>query len=241
MSSERLLSIFELMASRERHGVERGLLCGVATEVLGVDGAGIALSTDDLPMAVFCASDAKAQSLLDLEITVNEGPCSSAMMADAIVTESHLSASMATRWMLYTPQALEMGARSVFGFPVRIGAIRLGALFLYGENEQELREEQFSDALLLSTVVGRSIVALQAGAPPESLSQELQNEASFDFSVHQAAGMIAVQGAMSITNALIAIRMHAFSSAQTLARVSALVIARRLLFDASRQEWIEGS
>jgi len=89
-------------------------------------------------------------------------------------------------------------------------------------------------------VVGRGIVALQAGAQPEDLSHELQSEATLDFSVHQAAGMVAVQAAMSISSALIALRMRAFTTSESLTSVAARVISRTLRFDVAEQEWIEG-
>jgi GAF domain-containing protein len=241
MFSDRLLTIFEMMASRERSGVERGLLCAVAAEITGVDAAGIALASDDLPLTIFCASDALAHSLLELEITVGEGPCTKTLETDAIAAEPDFATTTESGWMFYTPQAVAAGARSAFGFPVRIGVIRLGVLCLYTLRPGDLSNQQSSDALLMASVVGRGIVALQAGAPPHALADELQREATFDFSVHQAAGMIAVQAALSIANALILLRMHAFSTTQSLAHISSRVISRQLRFDVTSQEWIGGN
>ncbi|HEY5302860.1 MAG TPA: hypothetical protein VIJ86_02250 [Acidimicrobiales bacterium] len=238
MFSDRLLSVFEMMASRERRGVEREVLCAVAAEITGVDAAAIALAADELPMTKFCTSDLLAGSLVDLEITVGEGPGTKTLATDAIVSEPDLAATTESGWMFYTPQALATGARSVFGFPVRIGMIRLGVLCLYGLEPGDLSNEQLSDALLMASVVGRGIVALQAGAPPHTLANELQREATFDFSVHQAAGMIAVQASLSIANALVTLRMHAFSTTKSLAHISSQIISRDLRFDATSQEWI---
>ena len=241
MFSDRLLTIFEMLAARERSGSERGLLCAVATEITGVSAAGIALAADDLPLTRFCASDAMARSLVDLEMTVAEGPCTQSLSDDVMVNESDLTSADASRWMLFSPQAMVLGARAVFGFPVRIGVIRLGVLCLYSDEARDLSEEQMTDALLMSAVVGRGIIATQAGARPEALSQELLSEATFDFSVHQAAGMVAVQALVSISSALIALRMHAFATSESLQKVSARVIGRELRFDQVLQEWIEGN
>jgi len=240
MFSERLLSIFEMVAAHERSGGERGLLCAVATEITGVDAASIALWSDELPLSRFCASDAMARSLLDLEMTVGEGPCTESIDGDMMVNEVDLTSTSSRRWMLFTPGALAIGARAAFGFPVRIGVIRLGVLCLYSVTSGELNDDQTTDALLMALVVGRGIVALQAGAQPEDLSHELQSEATLDFSVHQAAGMVAVQAAMSISSALIALRMRAFTTSESLSSVAARVISRTLRFDVAEQEWIEG-
>jgi GAF domain-containing protein len=182
-----------------------------------------------------------ARSLVDLEMTVAEGPCTQSLSDDLMVNESDLTSADASRWMLFSPQAMVLGARAVFGFPVRIGVIRLGVLCLYSDEVRDLSEEQMTDALLMSAVVGRGIIATQAGARPEALSQELLSEATFDFSVHQAAGMLAVQPLISISSALIALRMHAFATSESLQKVSARVIGRELRFDQVSQEWIEGN
>ena len=106
MFSERLLSIFEMVAAHERSGGERGLLCAVATEITGVDAASIALWSDELPLSRFCASDAMARSLLDLEMTVGEGPCTESIDGDIMVNEVDLTSTSSRRWMLFTPGAL---------------------------------------------------------------------------------------------------------------------------------------
>ncbi len=117
--------------------------------------------------------------------------------------------------------------------------IRYGALGLYSVESGELNDEQLTDALLMASVIGRGVVALQAGARLETLSEELQREATFDFSVHQAAGMVSVQASISISSALIALRMHAFALSEAVVDVAARIIARRLIFDAGLQEWVE--
>ena len=238
MFSERLLAIFAMMAAHKRSGGERGILCSVAKEVTGVDATSIALSIDDASLIGYCASDAMARSLVDLEITVGEGPCSQAVLTDSVVTCADLRAP-GVDWMLFTPEAVGLGARSLVAVPIRIGVIRYGALCFYNVEPGELSDEQSADILLMATVVGRGIVALQAGVEPETLSEELQSEAAFDFSVHQAAGMVAVQASISISNALVSLRMHAFALSEAIADVAARVIARELHFDPRIQEWIE--
>jgi GAF domain-containing protein len=239
MSSDRLLSIFEAMAKRERRGCERGSLCAVASEVTGVQGAVIVLANDDSRMTLFCSSNSFSRSLIDLEMTLGEGPCSETLVGDVTATEPDLAAPNAPKWILFAPESIALGARAVFGFPIRIGAIRLGVLCLYAKEPGELSYEQTTQALLMASVVGRGVIALQAGAPPDALSQELQNEATFDFSVHQAAGMVAIQAHMTISNALVSLRARAFSATDRLDNVAAKVIRRELRFDAGLDQWIE--
>jgi hypothetical protein len=239
VAAERLLAIFNLMVEHGRSDSEAGGLCLVAKEILLLGGASIALTARGQPLTSFCASNETAQSLLDLEITLAEGPGTDAAASAEAVEEKDLAHAATPRWPAYTPSALECGARSVFGFPVRIGLIRLGVVSLFGEQPGELTESQSIDSYLLASVVGRSLLALQAGAPPGSLSETLEREAMFDFSVHQAAGMIAVQGSLTIGDALVALRAHAFALNASLTDLAVNVISRRTRFDGESRTWSE--
>ena len=70
--------------------------------------------------------------------------------------------------------------------------------------------------------------AAQAGAPPDTVAEELEAGADFHFVVHNAAGMVSVQEQISVTEALIRLRAFAFSHDRLLAEVAGDVVARRL-------------
>jgi GAF domain-containing protein len=226
-----------LLARRERSHPHDGSLCAVATEFTGLSGAGIALVSSDRECTSLCTSDAVAKKLMDLEITVGEGPCVEACRADDVIDESDLHDPAARRWFAYGPSASATGARAVFGFPVRIGGIRLGALSLYRDRPGELSAQQQSDAYLMASVIGRAVLSMQAGAPAGTLSAELEREASFDFTVHQAAGMVAVQGDMTLGTAMVALRAHAFATNISLAELSLRVVTRQTAFDPHSVMW----
>jgi hypothetical protein len=109
----------------------------------------------------------------------------------------------------------------VFGFPLRVGTVRLGALNLYRDCPGPLSGDQHADALVIADVAGRWVLEAQAGAP-------LDTVAGFHFAVHNAAGMVWVQEGISVTEALIRLRAYAFSSDRLLAGVAEDVLARRL-------------
>ena len=60
------------------------------------------------------------------------------------------------------------------------------------------------------------------------MAEELEAGADFHFAVHNAAGILSAQRGISVTEALIRLRAHAFSSDRLLADVAQDVIARRL-------------
>jgi hypothetical protein len=239
MPSERLLEIFSLMAGYEREGAKENSLALVAQRITGVSGASIALLSDEGQMTNLGSSNDPAAELMDLEITLREGPCNDACVGEDAVEEGNLLKSGKSRWVVYTPLAIKIGARSVFSFPVRIGSVRLGVLGLHREKIGELTYEQASDGYLMASVVGRAVLAMQAGAPIKSLAEELEREATFDFTIHQAAGMIAVQASVAIGEALVLLRTHAFVEGIAISELSTKVIAREMKYDALTGNWIE--
>ena len=65
-------------------------------------------------------------------------------------------------------------------------------------------------------------------APPDTVAEELEAGADFQFTVHNAAGIVSAQQDISVTEALIRLRAHAFSNDRPLADVAYDVIARTL-------------
>lgn len=228
-----------LLAKRERSHPRAGSLCSVAAEFTNLSGAGIALRSSSQQYTSLCTSNGVARTLMDLEITVGEGPCVDACESEYSIDEQDLRRSIEPRWSAYGPLATVAGAHAVFGFPVRIGVIRLGALSLYRDTPGPLSPSQASDAYLMASVIGRAVLSMQAGAPGDQLASELEREVTFDFSVHQAAGMVAVQGAMSVGNALVALRAHAFALNCALADLAQRVVVREVYFEPITASWRE--
>ena len=239
VTTDRLLQIFDLMARREHDGDVHGLLCSVAADITQLSGAGIALASDSPGMTGYCASGAIGPALMDLETTLGDGPCVEAHRSAMAVEEPDLRTSTNPHWQSYGPMAVALGARAVFGFPVRMGTVRLGALSLYREAPGALNDDQLTDAFTMATVIGRAVLSLQAGAVPGSLSSAMLEESMLDFSVHQAAGMVATQGEMSVKDAIVALRMHAFAENRSLSEVAASVITRRLRYQLAGRIWLK--
>jgi len=125
------------------------------------------------------------------------------------------------------------GVRAVFGFPLQVGGVRLGALNLYRTRPGALGDEQHANALVMADVVAQAVLLLQANASPGEVSAELEAEADFQYVVHQAAGMVAVQLNITVAQALVRLRAHAFAADEPLADVARDVVTRALRFDGA--------
>ena len=227
MAGDRLRRILAALSAGE-DGWSSARLCGACPEIVGVNGAGVMLMSGDIPRGSLCTTDEVSQLIEDLQYTLGEGPCVDAYQQDQVVAEPDLADPVTRRWPAFTPPALQAGVRAVFGFPLRVGTVRLGALNLYRDLPGPLTGDQHADALVVADVAARWVLEAQAGAPPDTVAEELEAGADFHFAVHNAAGMVSVQEGISVTEALIRLRAFAFSSDRLLADVAQDVIARRL-------------
>jgi hypothetical protein len=197
-------------------------------KITGVDGAGVMLMSGDIPRGSLCSTNEVSHLIEELQYTLGEGPCVDAYQLDQVVAEPDLADPVTPRWPAFTPPALEAGVRALFGFPMRSGTVRLGALNLYRDGPGPLTDDQHADALVVADVAARWVLEAQAGAPPGAVAQELETGADFHFVVHNAAGIVSVQQGISVTEALIRLRAYAFSHDRLLADVAEDVVARRL-------------
>jgi GAF domain-containing protein len=211
-------------------GVESHRICGVSASVTGMTGAGIMLMSGDVPRGSVCSSDPASALIEDLQFTLGEGPCVDAYRHDRAVLEPDLAGGGPGRWPAFTSPAVEVGARAVFGFPLRVGAIRIGALNLYRDRPGPLDDDQHADALVLAGVAARSVLVMQAGGRPWTLGVELESGSDFRFVVHQASGMVSVQLQVGVGEALVRLRAYSFADDRPLTEVAADVVARRLRF-----------
>lgn len=216
--------------------LETQRLCDVCAEVTGVTGAGIMLISGDIPRGSVCTTDAVSSLIEQLQYELGEGPCVDAYHQDRPVLEPNLGDPASPRWLAFTGPAVDAGARAVFGFPVQVGAVRLGALNLYCDAPGPLSDDQHADALLMAGIVAQALMLLQASAPAGTVAAELEANADFQYVVHQASGMVAAQLDASVGQALIRMRAHAFGNDRTLTEVARDVVDRRLRFDAQSGE-----
>ena len=193
-----------------------------------MNGAGVMLMSGEIPRGSLCTTDGVSQLIEELQYTLGEGPCVDAYQQDEVVAEPDLADPVARRWPAFSPPALQAGVRAVFGFPLRAGTVRLGALNLYRDAPGPLSGGQHADALVVADVAARWVLEAQAGAAPDTVAEELEAGADFHFTVHNAAGMVSVQAGISVAEALIRLRAFAFSHDRPLADVAQDVIDRKL-------------
>jgi GAF domain-containing protein len=214
VAGERRLRILSQLVGSSAPDLGTKQLCEVALDITTMSGAGIMLMAGDLPRGSVCTSNGVSALIEDLQYALGEGPCVDAFSQDRPVLEPDLADPDVPRWLAFAGPALDAGVRAIFGFPLRVGAVRLGALNLYRDRPGPL----------------------EADAPPGSLAAALMADADFHYVVHQAAGMVAAQLDTSVANALIRLRAYAFANDRPLADVARDAVARRLRFDTQDRD-----
>lgn len=228
---ERLVRILAHLSAESTTEPEPARLCEVCAAVSHMTGAGIMLMTGDEQQGSVCSSNAVSNLIEELQYTLGEGPCVEAHQENRPVFEPDLADPDTPRWLAFTPPAVAAGARAVFGFPLQVGAVRLGALNLYRDQPGPMSDDQYADSLVLADLAAQAVLAMQAHAPPGALATELEEGANFRFVVHQASGMVAVQLGVSVGEALIRLRAYAFGNDRLLADVAEAVVTRKLRLD----------
>jgi ANTAR domain-containing protein len=127
---------------------------------------------------------------------------------------------VAGRWPVFRSEATRTGARAVFAFPIRIGAIWLGAVDFYRQTPGPLSQPELSTALSSVDEVGLAVLEAPSryGEPDTPTTNMI---------VHQAAGMVMGQLDSSIEEAMVRLRATAFADGVSTNEVAADVVNGR--------------
>jgi hypothetical protein len=236
VAGERRLRILARLVGGGTPELETKRLCEVCADVTGTSGAGIMLMSGDVPRGSVCTTNDVSALIEQLQYALGEGPCVDAYHQDRPVLEPDLAHTSTPRWLAFTGPAIDAGVRAIFGFPLQVGAVRLGALNLYCDRPGPLTDDQHADALVMADVAAQAVLVLQANAPPGKLAAELEAGADLHYVVHQASGMVAAQLDVRVGQALIRLRAYAFGNDRPLGEVAEDVVARTLRFDVRSGE-----
>jgi len=82
----------------------------------------------------------------------------------------------------------------------------------------------------MAEVAAQAVLAMQTEGSGDALAAQLEQGSNFHYVVHEASGMLSAQMEVSVAQALVRLRAHAFATGGALAVVAANVVGRRLRF-----------
>jgi hypothetical protein len=202
-------------------------VCIAAVSLLSLKGAGLSLMVDGELRGTAGVSEAGIAIVQELQLTLGEGPCVDAWTSRAPVLEENLADPAIVRWPAFARAGVDAGVLAVFAFPLHLGAIRIGVLVLYRGHSGKLSVDEMAYGLVLADMATQVLLALQAGAPADVLHEVLASEPSHWAEVHQATGMVSVQLGVSLDEAFVRLRAHAFAEGLPLRTVAGEIVTRR--------------
>lgn len=195
-------------------------LCSALSRNLPASGVGVSVLTDDKYLGgTIAASDIVSRRLDELQFTLGEGPCIDAYALRRPVLEPDLSGHGSSRWPGYAAAAQDEGVRAVFAFPLQIGTARAGALDVYRGEPGSLTQGALSQALTFADVAMRLLLDTQT-TTQSGVGADLDDALAYRLEVYQAQGMVMVDLAVSLDEAMARLRAHAYAHDRSLTDVA---------------------
>ena len=232
MAGERTARVWAwIAAAREGDApVSLAALCRAAANWLAVDGASVTVVSGPGVREPLSATGELSARLEELLFTTGEGPGADDFMFGSPMLIPDLEL-VTERWPGFVPAAVAAGARALFAFPLQAGAIRVGVLSLYRAQPGPLTPQQLADALVFGDIALQLLLDSAAGISGLAGYQPLDGLSGRRAEVYQATGMISVQLGVSLEEALVRLRAHAFAASTPLDDVAGDVVRRLLRFD----------
>jgi hypothetical protein len=114
----------------------------------------------------------------------------------------------------------------MFSFPVSAGAALIGVLDVYRLHAGSLAAQELAAGLAFADAVLVLVLNERSGMPPDAMTAATVSERRAQ--VHQATGMVAAQLGVNMTDALAALRAHAYARGRRLSDLATDVLARKV-------------
>lgn len=211
-------------------------LCRTCVQGNAVDGGGVSLVTRSGHRGTVCATDPRAAALEEAQFTLGEGPCFDAALSVAPVLVPDVSDPLpgqGGRWPGFLESASGIGVGAVFAFPLRIGAVSIGAMDLYRADPGELGPDEVRSAVLTADAMALFLLGL--GVRSEELVDDEAAGSAYRLEVHAAAGMMSVQLGVPVDEALVHLRAAAYGQGRPIDEVAADIVRGRLRYSRGGQ------
>lgn len=203
--------------------------CDASVRVLPVQRAAIVIDEQDAGVQPWCASDDVAAWVEAMQATAGEGPAVDAVATGLPVAAADLSGAR-ERWPGFaTALSRADSSGAMVAVPLRLGALRIGALDLYRDAPGPLDAHVVAAGLHIAGLIAEQLVPLDLDTPgqaPQWLEQPLASRV-----IHQAAGMVVAQLDVGVREAYVRLRAYAGAHRMSLSEVAGQVVDRRIRLD----------
>jgi GAF domain-containing protein len=183
------------------------------------------------------ASNPSAADLEQIGFVLDEGPHLEAQAKGIPVVIDHVTDdSSAHSSRRYSQAAAEHGVRSIVALPLQDDGLVIGALTLFSNISLRLHEHQLTVALRMANAASEVVAEWlnREGISYRPLSSRPEDLYDYQVEIPQASGMVMAQLGISISDAMIRLRAHAYANDLSVAEVARRVVGRNLRFGAER-------
>ncbi|GAA3087935.1 ANTAR domain-containing protein [Streptomyces rectiviolaceus] len=200
----------------------------LCAQALRVDGVAVSVTAGSGLSELLWSTAGASAWLEDLQFTLGQGPALEVAASCRSVLVADLSRVSADRWPVLLPEATALGVGAIFCLPLAIGSACLGTMTLQRTAAGPLPDAGLTDARLVANAL--ISILLESGPQREAFANAADSSAFYRAAVHQASGMVSVQAGISLAQALLRLRAHAYRHGRPVVEVAEDVVARRLAF-----------
>ena len=206
-------------------------LCLRATRFTAASGSAVSLMSASGPSGVVAASGDHSRKIAELQFSLGEGPCWDVFDSNAEVLAHDLDSGPGDRWVAWTAAATSYGVHAAFAFPLQVGPTQLGVLDVYRLSPGALGDGMLADVRGLAEAATQVLLDGQErageGATPAGVDAAL--EAGLE--IYQAQGMVMIQLAVPLADAMSRLRAYAYANDRSLSEVARDIVARTLTLE----------
>jgi ANTAR domain/GAF domain len=190
--------------------------------VVGVDGTGLTLTSDDGQPRWVAVSDAAMQLLEEVQHDFGEGPCLAAFAEDRVVAVQDLRRELV--WDRIAVVVRQLQVRGVLSVPVRLADQPVGTLNVYATQPRAWSPAEVQALGAFAVVTAELVRTAVELAGREVEVAQLRRALASRVWIEQAKGMVAATQGVSLDAAFQQLRGRARSSSRKLAEVAQEVV-----------------
>ncbi|MDO9379687.1 MAG: GAF and ANTAR domain-containing protein [Nocardioidaceae bacterium] len=193
------------------------------SRISGTDAVGLGLADHHDRLLLLASSDGDGTQLELVRLGLEEGPGRDCHRTGAAVVHHDLPAA-ADRWPGFVAAALAGGCRSVHAVPLRLRNEAVGAMGLFGRDDEPFADEDVQVVQAVADVATIGILQDRALRRAEELGSRLQHALDDRILVEQARGVVVVVAGVDVAEALTLLRDHGCRHGLHLAAVARAVL-----------------
>ncbi|QUQ68714.1 ANTAR domain-containing protein [Kutzneria sp. CA-103260] len=226
----RVMAAVRALARAEGRPVAVRHVCQACASMVRAGGVGLYLIGDLWAGEPIYATDVVSERIMDMQVTVGEGPGVQALDGLSPVLAPELTGIPSQRrWPLFAPAAVKAGASAMFAFPLVQHAIPVGVLEVHRVVEGDLSGDEITDALLFAEVAV-SLLADLVEPDSDDVEEFACSVGARWGEIHRAIGVVSIQLESGLTEAFLRLRARAFAADRPLSEIAEDVLTQRMRF-----------